>query len=337
MKKLFFIVFVTIMFSITAKSQIKMSSNGYVGLGYLGASNPNYQLDVRGKGYYSCQPAASGIYFTTYYNQDGGVWYTDPILQPQWASSFWLGNSTYPYWKVYSWKIYSFDGTVQTYSDIKLKSNIRALGSTLDKIKRLNPVKYDLNLPLDKNLPKERAELIKTKGKDNVGFIAQEVQEIFPEVVDKDSDSQLLTIDYACMVPFLVEAIKEQQIIIENLQFELNELKMSSSNNNNLKNSSNSAVPTDVQTTSTNTLYQNSPNPFSQSTKIEYFLSEDVQNAMINVYNMNGTQLKCVPLHQKGYGNILLNGNEFSAGLYMYSLIVDGNEIDTKRMILTNL
>jgi len=83
-------------------------------------------------------------------------------------------------------------------------------------------------------------------------------------------------------------------------------------------------------------LYQNSPNPFSVSTKIEYYLPADVQKATIYIYDMNGTQLKSIPLNQKGNGSITINGNELKAGMYMYSLIADGQVVDTKRMILTD-
>ncbi|MFO7655649.1 MAG: hypothetical protein R6W78_01135 [Bacteroidales bacterium] len=56
-----------------------------------------------------------------------------------------------------------------------------------------------------------------------------------------------------------------------------------------------------------NLLYQNSPNPFSQVTSIEYSLAEGVQKAMICIYDMNGTQLKCIPLNLNGYGNIIIS------------------------------
>lgn len=50
---------------------------------------------------------------------------------------------------------------------------------------------------------------------------------------------------------------------------------------------------------------------------------------------MSGTQLKCVKIHQTGYGNITIDGNELNAGMYMYAMIADGKAIDTKQMILT--
>jgi len=51
---------------------------------------------------------------------------------------------------------------------------------------------------------------------------------------------------------------------------------------------------------------------------------------------MNGTQLKSIPLNQKGNGSITINGSELKAGMYMYTLITDRQVVDTKRMILTD-
>ncbi|MBN2260479.1 MAG: T9SS type A sorting domain-containing protein [Clostridiales bacterium] len=83
-------------------------------------------------------------------------------------------------------------------------------------------------------------------------------------------------------------------------------------------------------------LYQNVPNPFHESTKIEYYLNDDVQKAYIYIYDMNGTQIKSLPVNIKGYGHVILYGNELKAGMYMYSLITDGEFVSTRQMILTD-
>ena len=51
---------------------------------------------------------------------------------------------------------------------------------------------------------------------------------------------------------------------------------------------------------------------------------------------MQGKLIKTYPLTAKGEGNIEITANELQPGMYMYSLITGGNEIDTKKMILTN-
>lgn len=47
-------------------------------------------------------------------------------------------------------------------------------------------------------------------------------------------------------------------------------------------------------------------------------------------------QLKSIELHQRGEGSITINGGEFNAGMYLYTLITEGQVLDTKRMILTD-
>lgn len=91
----------------------------------------------------------------------------------------------------------------------------------------------------------------------------------------------------------------------------------------------------DNQNARVNELHQNTPNPFSQTTTLGYSLADNVQKAMICIYNMNGTQLKCIPLSNTTTGSITINGNELKPGMYMYSLITDGQLVDTKRMVLT--
>ena len=83
-------------------------------------------------------------------------------------------------------------------------------------------------------------------------------------------------------------------------------------------------------------LFQNAPNPFTERTQINYYLTEGVKEAAIYIYNMNGVQIESFNLQQKGHGTISINGGLLQAGMYMYSLIADGQAIDTKTMILTH-
>ncbi|MFV0606045.1 MAG: hypothetical protein ACK5NK_09415 [Niabella sp.] len=50
---------------------------------------------------------------------------------------------------------------------------------------------------------------------------------------------------------------------------------------------------------------------------------------------MTGTQLKTINLNQKGSGSEVISGSEFTAGMYLYSLVCDGKLVDTKQMLLT--
>jgi hypothetical protein len=65
------------------------------------------------------------------------------------------------------------------------------------------------------------------------------------------------------------------------------------------------------------------------------FVKENSQNASLRIYDLQGIEIKSFTINGTGEKTIKLNANELKAGMYLYSLIIDGNEIDTKRMILT--
>src|SRR4030095_11765725 len=124
-------------------------------------------------------------------------------------------------------------GGYWTISDQKLKTNIHTVNNTLEKIKKINAYSYDAN---EKDYPDFIIGSRRT-----IGFLAQEVEAVFPEaVVEKNIPSintsrtgkgetgELLrakAVSYDSMIPVLLEAIKEQQIMIENLNKEVARLK----------------------------------------------------------------------------------------------------------------
>jgi len=81
-------------------------------------------------------------------------------------------------------------------------------------------------------------------------------------------------------------------------------------------------------------LIQNTPNPFTSSTTIKYFLPSSFQSAIMTVKNVNGKVVKNYNLTGQN-GNVVLDGGELAAGVYFYSLVVDGKTIDTKKMVLS--
>lgn len=118
----------------------------------------------------------------------------------------------------------------QNVSDQRLKKNIVTLSGSLDKILKMRGVSYNFdktNYP-DVNLDTESTQ---------IGFIAQEVEQIFPEMVregnlyassprgqdvksmsDEKNVYTVKTVGYSTLIPVLVEAIKDQQKIIESLE-----------------------------------------------------------------------------------------------------------------------
>ena len=94
-------------------------------------------------------------------------------------------------------------------SDLTLKENIQTISHPLQKVKQLRGVTYEWK---NNNLE---------TGK-QIGFIAQEVEKVIPEVVANEG---IYSMQYGPLTALLVEAMKEQQQQIESLQTEVNNLK----------------------------------------------------------------------------------------------------------------
>lgn len=84
-------------------------------------------------------------------------------------------------------------------------------------------------------------------------------------------------------------------------------------------------------------LFQNMPNPFREKTVIRYNLAGKVDQASITIYNLSGTSMASYSLPLvKGRGSLELNANELASGQYLYTLVVNGSEVATKKMVLTD-
>lgn len=82
-------------------------------------------------------------------------------------------------------------------------------------------------------------------------------------------------------------------------------------------------------------LEQNYPNPFNPATVISYELKV-TERAELIVYDILGNEIATLVDESKPAGSyeIVFDGSDFPSGIYFYSLRVDGNLIDTKRMVL---
>jgi hypothetical protein len=95
-----------------------------------------------------------------------------------------------------------YTGSWSKASDVRFKKNVAPLENALARTLRLRGVSFDWRrdeFP-DRNFPDSRS----------IGFIAQEVEAVYPQLVSIDRDGYE-SVDYAGLTPILVEAIKEQQ------------------------------------------------------------------------------------------------------------------------------
>ena len=114
------------------------------------------------------------------------------------------------------WKRPGVSSIIVPFSDIRLKTEIKPLEKSLSQLLLLNPVNY---------LKKENLTSTDYYIKEN-GFIAQELQKIFPDLVNEGKDKdRLLSINYIALIPVLTKAIQEQQSQIEDQQRQIDELR----------------------------------------------------------------------------------------------------------------
>jgi hypothetical protein len=80
-------------------------------------------------------------------------------------------------------------------------------------------------------------------------------------------------------------------------------------------------------------LDQNVPNPFAEQTAINYYLPNDFTRAQIIFLELSGKVIKSVDLTEKGKGTLNVFANDLTNGIYTYSLIIDGQTVETKKMV----
>jgi hypothetical protein len=129
--------------------------------------------------------------------------------------------------------------------------------------------------------------------------------------------------------------LEEQQTEIEALKEENNELRQRLSKIEAMLSGTTNEINTTTTTLTSATLQQNAPNPFTEATNIRYFIPEGTKSASLQVMDQNGRVIKSIPIQATGEGQVTLQANLLSAGTYSYALILDGQVMETKQMVLT--
>ena len=281
-----------------------------------------------------------GIYYTASHNSGDTIFYYDTDR----------GND-------FHFNCNVLASNIAVASDSRFKTDITPIESSLQTITSLSPVSYKLlprfgenafggngvpdNIPSGGLSDKDLRDIeyfnnfhksLENDGP-HFGFLAQEVKEIYPELVHTDKDGYMY-IDYIGMIPLLVNAIGELNAQIEELKTENSQLNQAVINAQSpvIGNTPPSQIAEDFLR---NALYQNTPNPFSSSTNITMSLRNDVANATLYIFDMQGSLMRTIPVTDRGNVSVTIEGGDLNAGMYIYSLIADGKEIASKRMILT--
>jgi hypothetical protein len=167
-----------------------INTNGRVG---IGTASPGFRLSITANSHtFNVNPHASGVDLHSTGNmaphyQTNFTWYTGVIgsgtLRAALDSS---GNL-------------SITGTFTESSALRFKENIETLTSGLEKVTKMRGVSYNK----------------KDTGIKEIGVIAEEINEILPDLVVKNKDGEIESVAYGRLTAILIEAIKEQQQQIE--------------------------------------------------------------------------------------------------------------------------
>lgn len=239
-------------------------------------------------------------------------------------------------------------------SDELIKTNVANLTGSLNKVLAMRGVSYDWDHTVHPELNLDSLN--------QVGFIAQEIQQIDSRLTFVGNDS-LLHVKYEKVVPILAEAIEElngqvvskdsiisaQQVQIDDLNNRLSQLEnclsgilpylcqLSQSAIQANTPETQEEVRKNLNVTLSNrnaiVLDQNVPNPFAEQTVINFSIPETVKKAQIHFYDGNGRFMNSVELIERGLGSVTVFGSDLSTGVYTYTLVADGQVVAMKKMI----
>lgn len=204
--------------------------------------------------------------------------------------------------------------------------------SVSDKMANLSVVSYYKEQPmvLTENL-KESEEVapnwiseieLQSLSKKHYALSAEELEDVFPELVYTNADKSK-SINYVEMIPLLLQSINELRSEVAKLKEENNKY-------------SNKKMATDIKDCieSPIELSQNKPNPWNESTEITLSVPESFKNAIVLFFDLTGKQVFEQKLYTSGEQSLKIYAKDFIPGIYIYSLVVDGNVVASKKMLV---
>jgi len=233
------------------------------------------------------------------------------------------------------WDDLYYCGSLISSSDRNLKSNIKDMNYGLPEIMKMRPVTYTY------------------KAKENdgtkLGLIAQDLQPIVSEVVKSEEISRdeegnpvkkasaHLGVDYVALIPVLIKGMQEQQVLIEEQQARIDQLEAQISGDTAPTPDTEEVKPDNFQidTKPVGKVFQNNPNPFKNTTIINYELPENITQAKLMVTDMSGKRVAEYRLDtQQKNGQVTVQAQGLANGTYVYALIVDGKIIAGNKMVV---
>ena len=225
----------------------------------------------------------------------------------------------------------SVNGTVLSTAASSTSGNVATMPldeeeRMIDRLQGVNTIKFSREECNTEDIPANNDEIVQTKISDTAYSLdAEQLKAVCPELVYQDEDGTY-SINYAEMVPILVKSLRELSTELTELKKELcvERKKINATGLNE------TLGDTDIVQMS-----QNSPNPFSESSVITLNIPKSAKSAAIYIYDLSGKQVSNIPVQERGETNITVYASNLSAGMFIYSLVVDGKVCVTRRMVVT--
>ena len=323
MKKIIFLSATLVLACLHSHAQLKIDANGnnIVKYGNFGPGSDG-TLYLGDYNHYVKSKYGQGVFLGTY-NWPDAVQIAE--------SPRGVGINGKPY---YSLDVFGkIRGYMYYLSDSQLKTNILPLANSLNLLSQLNPVSYTYNIP---SLPGQSTNEL--NGSVHYGFIAQQLQNILPALVQVGGDGYS-SIDYISLIALLVDGMTDQQQQINELESRVSMLE-SLTSSSMMSPDPGTGDPETAGPVSSNIanahLYHDIGGSGQGDIRIKCFVPEKTTNAEIHFFNMQGTRVKKVVVDKRGESIVTLNGKDFPAGMYLYGLVVDKKLVDSKKLVLVD-
>lgn len=218
-------------------------------------------------------------------------------------------------------------GAYSSVSDERLKTNIKPMPAVLAKVKLLKPTTYQF---------KDPGSAPTGSSTESYGFLAQDVNKIFPHLVSHnvqpERNLETYTLDYSGFGVLAIKAIQELSGKVDDLEKQNNELNARIEKLEALLTHNNNATSVMI---SSAYLEQNVPNPTHGTTTIRYGIPDGATSARLTLTNSKGQLLKTISINGRGTGQVILETSALPAGVYNYTLWIGGREADTKQLVIT--
>jgi trimeric autotransporter adhesin len=257
--------------------------------------------------------------------------------------------------RIGNYEVTSIGGQVNwtAFSDGRFKKNIKDDVPGLEFITQLKPVTYNLDLQGLENTyaPHIREEKLKPTAEETAlreanakikytGFVAQEVEETAKKLgydfsgIDKPKTKEgFYGLRYSDFVVPLVKAVQQldadnKKLSEENrlVKEELAELRQMILELKQWNNSSNALKAN---------LEGSIPNPASGTALIRYYVPQNSSSANIVFTDIKGAIMKSTTVNSKGSGQLTVNVATWSAGTYTYTLYINGQQADSRKLVIT--